>query len=312
MKRAKLEKVQLRKVWKHEALDFTNWLAKPENLSLLGSEININIALICTEASVGRFNVDILAEEEETNRKIVIENQLEQTDHDHLGKIITYASGFDAEIIIWIVKNIRDEHKKAIDWLNERTDEKANFFAVELEVWQINDSPYAAKFQVISQPNNWAKVVKNSVNNSNRNKLKMLYLEYWESFRNFATNKGINIKIIKPHSNQSYLITNSVYNQYRIALTTHNNPKQIACELFIPDSKDLFDKLAKSKNAIETDLGFKLNWTKNFTRNKKACRINIFKNANIKDISSWEKHFEWFLEKAEAFNKVFPKYIKNK
>ena len=111
MKLSKLEKVDLREVWKHEALDFTNWLAKPENLELLSDEIGIDITLIQTEASVGNFNVDILAEEENTGRKIVIENQLESTDHDHLGKIITYASGFDAEIIIWIVKNVRDEHK---------------------------------------------------------------------------------------------------------------------------------------------------------------------------------------------------------
>ena len=117
MKLSKLEKVDLREVWKHEALDFTNWLAKPENLELLSDEIGIDITLIQTEASVGNFNVDILAEEENTGRKIVIENQLESTDHDHLGKIITYASGFDAEIIIWIVKNVRDEHKQALDWL---------------------------------------------------------------------------------------------------------------------------------------------------------------------------------------------------
>lgn len=122
MQLSKLDKVDLREVWKHEALDFTNWLAKPENLELLSAEIGIDISLIQTEASVGNFNIDILAEEENTGRKIVIENQLESTDHDHLGKIITYASGFDTEIIVWIVKSVRDEHKQAIDWLNEHTE----------------------------------------------------------------------------------------------------------------------------------------------------------------------------------------------
>lgn len=160
MNLSKLEKVNLREVWKHEATDFTNWLAKPENLELLSDEIGINITLIQTEASVGKFNVDILAEEENTSRKIVIENQLESTDHDHLGKIITYASGFDAEIIVWIVKSVRDEHKQAVDWLNEHTDEKINIFAIQMEVWQIADSPYAPKFQVIAKPNDWAKAVK--------------------------------------------------------------------------------------------------------------------------------------------------------
>ena len=111
MQLSKIKRVDLRKVWKHEALDFTNWLAEPENLELLSEEVEIEISLIQTEASVGKFKVDILAEENNTGRKIVIENQLDSTDHDHLGKIITYASGFDAEIVIWIVQNVRDEHK---------------------------------------------------------------------------------------------------------------------------------------------------------------------------------------------------------
>jgi hypothetical protein len=141
MQLSKIKRVDLRKVWKNEALDFTTWLAESENLELLSEEIEIEISLIQTEASVGKFKVDILAEENNTGRKIVIENQLDSTDHDHLGEIITYASGFDAEIVIWIVQNVRDEHKQAIDWLNEHTDQKVNIFAIQMEVWQIAESP---------------------------------------------------------------------------------------------------------------------------------------------------------------------------
>ena len=141
MQLSKIKRVDLRKVWKNEALDFTTWLAESENLELLSEEIEIEISLIQTEASVGKFKVDILAEENNTGRKIVIENQLDSTDHDHLGEIITYVSGFDAEIVIWIVQNVRDEHKQAIDWLNEHTDQKVNIFAIQMEVWQIAESP---------------------------------------------------------------------------------------------------------------------------------------------------------------------------
>ena len=115
-------------MWKNESSDFTAWLSRKENLDLLGEEIGIDISLIKTEVNVGRYNVDILAEEENTGRKIIIENQLENTNHDHVGKIITYAAGYDAEIIIWIVKDARDEHKQAIDWLNRHTDQNVNFF----------------------------------------------------------------------------------------------------------------------------------------------------------------------------------------
>lgn len=125
---SKLTKINLRDVWRHESLDFTRWLSQQENLDLLGEEIGIDIKLVQTEANVGRFNVDILAEEEGTGKKIIIENQLEDTNHEHLGKIITYASSYDAELILWVVRDYREEHEKAIDWLNEHTDENIVFF----------------------------------------------------------------------------------------------------------------------------------------------------------------------------------------
>ena len=115
MKLGTLSKISdLRSIWKHEARDFSKWLTEEKNLELLGQEIGINISLIKTEAESGDFSVDILAEESETGQKIIIENQLERTDHDHLGKIITYASGYDAQTIIWIVKEFRNEHKSGL------------------------------------------------------------------------------------------------------------------------------------------------------------------------------------------------------
>lgn len=138
MKLGKLEKVKdLRSVWQNEASNFTKWLAEEENLNTLGDEIGIEIELISTEAKTGSFSADILAVEANTDNKIIIENQLEQTDHDHLGKIITYASGHDAKTIIWIVKEAREEHRQAIDWLNEHTDEEINIFLCKIELWKI-------------------------------------------------------------------------------------------------------------------------------------------------------------------------------
>ena len=166
MKLGKLEKIKdLRSVWKHEANDFTKWLSEEENLNTLGEEIGIDIELISTEAKTGSFSTDILASESNTNNKIIIENQLESTDHDHLGKIITYASGHDAKTIIWIVKEVREEHRQAIDWLNEHTDEEINIFLCKIELWKIGNSEIAPKFQIVSSPNNWTKTVKKSADN---------------------------------------------------------------------------------------------------------------------------------------------------
>lgn len=157
----KIEKIEdLRTIWKHEATDFSKWLAEEENLQQLSEAIGIDISLEELESSVGDFNVDIYGTEEGTDRKIIIENQLEYTNHDHLGKIITYAAGKNAQIIVWVVKHARDEHRQAVDWLNNHTDETIGLFLVEVELWKICDSPVAPKFNVVAQPNNWAKVIK--------------------------------------------------------------------------------------------------------------------------------------------------------
>jgi hypothetical protein len=150
----------LRSIWPHEAHDFSKWLAKEENLSLLSDTVGIDLVLEELESAVGGFHVDLYASEESTGRKIIIENQLEDTDHDHLGKLITYAAGKSAEVIIWIVKRARDEHRLAVEWLNQHTDSNIGFFLLEIELWQIDNSPYAPKFNVVERPNDWAKFVK--------------------------------------------------------------------------------------------------------------------------------------------------------
>ena len=309
MKLGKLEKVELRNVWKHEALDFTNWLAQTENLSFLSEEIGIDISLIQTEANVGKFNVDILAEEEQTGRKIVIENQLETTDHDHLGKIITYASGFDAEIIVWIVREVRDEHKRAIDWLNEHTDEKINFFIVKMEVWKIGDSPYAPKFYVVSQPNDWAKIVKQtSVQSSKVSETKLLQLEFWEKFREFSQNKGSKIRFGKPYPQHWFDISLGT-SQAHIALTASSQLGSMSCEIYIPNSKELFFGLESIKDIILQETGLQLEWYE--LPKKKASRIKALKEIQISDTTQWENYFAWLLERVEIFHKVFSKHIKN-
>lgn len=154
-KLGKLEKVNLRDIWANEEYDFSVWLSKEENLKELSNTVGIDIILEERESAVGKYSVDIYGKEDGTDRKVVIENQLEDSNHDHLGKIITYASGKDAKTIIWIVKRARDEHRQAIEWLNAHTDEEVGFFLLEIELWKIGDSAPAPKFNVVSKPNDW-------------------------------------------------------------------------------------------------------------------------------------------------------------
>ena len=307
MQLSKIKRVDLRKVWKNEALDFTIWLAESENLELLSEEIEIEISLIQTEASVGKFKVDILAEENNTGRKIVIENQLDSTDHDHLGKIITYASGFDAEIVIWIVQNVRDEHKQAIDWLNEHTDQKVNIFAIQMEVWQIAESPYAPKFQVIAKPNDWAKAVKKAATEGELSETKILQFEFWSKFREFVQEKGGNIKLKKAHPKHWYNISLG-FSTAHIAVTVNSKLKKIACEVYIPDSKQLFLDLSENKKAIENELSEKLDW--NELPGKKASRIKLASKGDIFEQDQWLNYHSWMFAKVIAFQDVFSHYIK--
>lgn len=303
----RLEKVKdLRLVWKNEAQDFIKWLAKEENLNLLGNELDIDIDLINMEAKTGSFSTDILAMESNTENKIVIENQLESTDHDHLGKIITYASGHDAKTIIWIVKDVREEHRRAIDWLNEHTDEDINIFLCRIELWKIDESNLAPKFQIVSSPNNWTKTIKRSTDNK-LSATKLLQLNYWTKLAERLEDlTEFNARKPNPQHWYDLAIGSSLAH---ISLTVNTLKKEIRIETWISDNKDLYDYLESQKEVIEKELGYSLNWER--LDDKKASRISISKKIDINKEENWDEAIDWHLEKAVEFYNVFSMRIKD-
>jgi len=308
MKLAYLKKVDLRECWPHEALDFTNWLAEEDNLNMLSTEIGMDINLLETESKIGNFNVDILAENE-SGQKVVIENQLEPTDHDHLGKIITYASGCDASTIIWVVKNARDEHKQAVDWLNTHTDQDINFFIVKIELWQIDSSIPAAKFNVISSPNDWAKTVKRSINKQELTDTKIMQLEFWERFNDYIDQDANScIRIRKAHPQHWYNISAGI-SESHVSLVMNTQANRFECQLYIPDNKDMFLGLIKYRSEIHDEIGKELEWME--LPDKKASRIKATYDVkyNVADKEYWQESFKWLKVSAESFLQIFPKYI---
>ena len=305
-KLSKLTKIELRDVWPHEALDFTKWLALEENLDALSDEIGINIKLIRTEASVGRFNVDILAEEENTGHKIIIENQLEDTNHDHLGKIITYASGHDARIIIWVVRDAREEHRQAIEWLNNHTDEEIGFFLIKIELYQIDDSSPAPKFEIISKPNEWAKTIKTSPSNDELTNTKLQQLEFWDNLKDYIRTKDTSIRLQTPRPQHWYDVSMGS-SEAHIALTVNTREDLIGCEVYINLNKELYNYLLNRKDEIEKEIGETAIWVDA----AKASRIKISKKVNdIFNSNESNNYFAWLYDKTVLFQKVFSKYFR--
>lgn len=303
----KLSKVPLRQEWIHEAHVFTKWLAAPENLGLLGEELELDVNLdanfIETEVAVGRYSVDIVAREFITEKLIVIENQLEHTDHDHLGKIITYASGLDAAFIVWLVASEREEHKRAVDWLNEHTDAEISFFLVRIELWQIGESSRAPKFVVVSQPNDWAKAVKHSSEAGDEvSATKMRQLAFWEGLRDFGQERRTTLRLRKATPQHWYDISTGS-SRWHISLTLNTSKQLMACQAYIPEDKGLYTAFEANRTRITGILGSDLEWME--LPDKKASRVRLSKSFNLADEVTWPKAYTWLLDQAEAFRNLF-------
>jgi hypothetical protein len=154
----RLEEVNLREVWKSEPYDFTPWLAEPENLQFLAESLELpGLELVRTEHPVETFSADIVCKIVDTDQFVLIENQLEKTDHVHVGQILTYAAKFDARVVVWIAQKFTEAHRAALDWLNLISDDQYGFFGVEVRAVRIGNSDVAPLFNVVAKPNEWTK-----------------------------------------------------------------------------------------------------------------------------------------------------------
>lgn len=307
MKLGKLEEVDIRKVWPHEQYDFSKWLATEENIKELGDALNLSLTDVETEKFVGNYRCDILCKDEITGKMVLIENQLEPTNHDHLGKIITYASGLDAAVVVWIVASARDEHASAIEWLNKHTDDEISFFLMEVHAYKIGDSDPAPQFKIIEQPNDFVKIVKAVSKNSDMNESQKNRLEFWTQFNEFVDSQG------KPF-NKRKATTDHWYNvaigssDASISIDLVNKEHKIRVSLWINDNKDIFDALFQRKDEIETALGFGLEW--NRLDNKKASYICTYiKGLDFKKQDNYPMLMEQIVDLVLKMRNVFPKFM---
>ena len=304
LKFSELNKIPLSEIWKNEASDFTPWLES--NIQTLGDALGMDLEIIDREASVGDFSLDLRAQDLGSSRTVVIENQFKRTDHDHLGKLLTYAAGFDASIVVWISEDIRDEHRQALEWLNQRTDTETQFFGVVLEVLRIDNSNPALEFKLVVSPNEWQKSQKqktstdpSSRGEKYRSYFQILIDELRENYKFTGAKVGIA---------QNWYNFSSGFGEIRYGawfakggkVLTYVNIRQKIDEQRIK----IFNMLENRKREIGSNFGSPLEWSRD--AEKSTSRIAISRDGDIElPDSELEEIRRWHIENLLKLKEVF-------
>jgi len=297
MELGRLERVPLRECWEREDTGFTPWLASEDNIAVLGEAIGYELEVQQEEANVGPFRADILCKDTASDELVIIENQLERTDHTHLGQTLVYAAGLDAVTVIWIAERFTEEHRATLDWLNRITDESFSFFGLEIEVWRIGTSAPAPKFNLVAKPNNWSKSVKEAAKAGQHSPADASRIAYWASFGKYLEEQGSRFKSPKPYPSNwmGYGVGRS-----GAGLTIIRNQGQAYVYVQTDNwaHPTWFQKLEAQREDIESELGFSLDW--DARRDKKYSSIGVQLEIDASDKANWPRLHAWMMSKMDA------------
>jgi hypothetical protein len=311
----RLVRADLRDAWVGEATDFTPWLALPDNITLLSETIGIELEVESQEKNVGPFRADILCRDTIDNHFVLIENQLERTDHGHLGQLLTYAAGLEAVTIVWVASRFTDEHRAALDWLNNATKSGFNFFGLEVELWKIGESAMAPKFNVVSQPNDWTKTVREQAAAAQSGPLsdsQRLHLEFWTQFRQYLADRGSQIRITRPSSNHW---SNVPVGRTTFGLSPWNGMRDhrsaVEFSMWGPDAKAHFGLIRQRYyDEVErrlTPLGT-VEWRP--LPNKKVSQIRVIRASTASNPKTWPELDAWMANTLETMHALFAPIVK--
>lgn len=303
----RLVRVPLREGWGREDSDFTPWLAREENIALLGEAIGIELEVKQEEAPVGAYRADIKAQDTVTGELVVIENQLERTDHGHLGQTLTYAAGLDAVTVVWIAARFTEEHRAALDWLNRITHEDFRFFGIEIELWRIGDSAPAPRFNLVARPNDWSKAVRETARapatalTTSQEK----QIAFWTDFGAAIEASERRWKVPKPQSSTwiGYGIGRSDAGLFP---TVAVNDNWVAVRLSM--TKAFYYLLERDRSEIDAEIGLPLDWRPKPDR--KESTIAIRRSGDLDDDQQRQQLITWLLDTMDAFDRVFRPRIK--
>lgn len=309
-----MERLKVRDYFANEANDFTPWLSADTNIKILGDALGLELEVEGSEENVGPYRADILCVDLSDNSKVLIENQLEKSDHIHLGQLLTYAAGLETVTIIWVAVRFTDEHIAAMEWLNEITNTKFRFFALEFELWKIGDSRPAPKFNVVCQPNDWQRSLSHTGGRQgNLSDLNKRQLTFWLNLRASFSKLESPLRTQTPRPQhwtnlsvgktgfQLAALTNSQSNTIGVGFETTSDNK---------NGKAYFDLLLADKQEIEDELGFSADWDRLDV--KQATRISYhLPNAPLTDSDKWDEYIDWMHTHLLKLHEVFSVRIKN-
>lgn len=291
-KLGQLKRINPREVWKSEASEFTPWLR--ENMPALADTLGLELDLIEREADVGAFSADLVAKDLNSDRQVVIENQLTATDHDHLGKLLTYAGNMWAGVVVWISSEFRDEHRQALEWLNQVTSQDIDFFGLQVEVLQVDDSAPAPNFSIVAKPSGWQKERRRAVQVTPRQ----------QRYREFFSALLGELKAAAPHITSARSVGYGHWFSFsagRSGFTysfSFARDKRFRVELYIDQgerdlNKSAFDLLMEHEKEIREEVGTLVEWER--LEKARASRIAVYKENSyidapeevLKDLRVW-------------------------
>ena len=305
----RLERVDLRDIWISEATSFTPWLARPENMAVLAEALNIDLELEAQERAVGPFRADLLCKDLDTDRWVLIENQLERTDHTHLGQLLTYASGLEAVTIVWIAARFTEEHRSTLDWLNKITDDSFRFFGLEVELWRIGSSPAAPKFNLVSKPNDWSHSVAQAaraIDDAELTDTRVLQREYWAALNPVLDAQSGPISGTRKPQPQNWMPYSIGRSGFSINAVTARQKRHVRSELYVAGdlAKTFFGLLKDQTAEIEGALGYPLEWEE--LPDARDCRIACYLNdVDAGDKADWPNQHEWLAKRLNEMHRVF-------
>lgn len=301
---SRLERVPLRVAWEREDTGFTPWLAEEENIALLGEAIGIELEIQGQEMNVGPFRADILCRNTEDGSVVIVENQLEATDHSHLGQLLTYAAGLKAATLVWIAASFTEEHRAALDWLNERTDDDFQAFGIEIELWRIGGGPPAPKFNLVAKPNDWSRNIRERSRSASGASTahEEHRMEFWSGFGSYLKENRARWKPPKPTPSTfvGYGLGRSGVPLF-VFLTKQN--VAVGVDVKHEDRPGWFRLLLEQRDAIHAELGFEMEWDER--PEAKSGSIRIRRQVDTTSQENWPTAFAWILETLDACSRVF-------